>query len=215
MTAPCQLALPPSEAICAAATLSACCTSCWSGRKNDLGLHLAWTCCRLDWGDDVLTLAPMAERFDPTDGTLLFRGLSAKTGIFEGDMTKIVPHTTSGKATNTRQSHQRYVHVNNQTSVAAGRADYFGTAVNKAARFLSACRAGQVGQSSLTIICSSRVPAPKRTAKSARNLCEDMWQSVPLLLDSMLPVPTCCYCLPAGVGRCRHHGQGTRSLAGA
>ena len=52
----------------------------------------------------MLTLAPMAERFSPADGTLLFRGLSAKTGIFEGDMTKIVPHTISGKATNTRQS---------------------------------------------------------------------------------------------------------------
>ena len=52
----------------------------------------------------MLTLAPMAERYNPADGTLLFRGLSAKTGIFEGDMTKIVPHTTSGKAVNTGHS---------------------------------------------------------------------------------------------------------------
>ena len=50
---------------------------------------------------------------------------------------------------------------------------------------------------------------------SARNPSEDMWQSMFLLLDSMLPVATCCLCLPAGVGRCRHHGQGGGSLAGA
>ena len=41
---------------------------------------------------------PTAERFNPVDGSLLFRGLSAKTGIFEGEMSKIMPHTTSGKA---------------------------------------------------------------------------------------------------------------------
>ncbi len=54
--------------------------------------------CRLDWGEDVLTLLPTSERFNPVDGSLLFRGLSAKAGIFEGEMSKIIPHTTSGMA---------------------------------------------------------------------------------------------------------------------
>eukprot|EP00891_Asterochloris_glomerata_P007201 jgi/Astpho2/7201/Aster-01519 len=52
----------------------------------------------LDWGEDVLTLLPTSERFNPVDGSLLFRGLSAKAGIFEGEMSKITPHTTSGMA---------------------------------------------------------------------------------------------------------------------
>ena len=114
MTAPCQLALPASvkysEAICAAAALSVCCTGYLSSRRNNPGLHSQCTYCRLDWGDDVLTLPALAERFNPADGTLLFRGLSAKTGIFEGNMTKIVPHTTSGKATITGQS-SKAVHM--------------------------------------------------------------------------------------------------------
>ncbi|KAL3161919.1 hypothetical protein ABBQ38_009004 [Trebouxia sp. C0009 RCD-2024] len=54
------------------------------------------------------------------DGQLLFAGLRAKVSVFHGQMTRIVPHTTTG------------------------RADYFGLAVNRAARFLGAACGGQV-----------------------------------------------------------------------
>ena len=68
------------------------------GGRHHAGPHCNRLMCRLDWSEDVLTLPPTAERFNPVDGSLLFRGLSAKAGIFEGEMSKITPHTTSGKA---------------------------------------------------------------------------------------------------------------------
>lgn len=57
-------------------------------------------------------------------GNVIYRGLRAKVGIFRGAMNKIVPHST------------------------AGRADYFGPAVNRAARVLAAAQEGQVSSCS-------------------------------------------------------------------
>ena len=82
------------------------CSACLAGRlilpqaasdgRNHAGPQCSKLTCRLDWGEDVLTLMPTAERFNPVDGSLLFRGLSAKTGIFEGEMSKIMPHLRQG-----------------------------------------------------------------------------------------------------------------------
>ncbi|DBA81177.1 TPA: hypothetical protein ACH3X2_006995 [Trebouxia sp. C0005] len=75
---------------------------------------------RLPWGEGLLGLAPTQEERSPVTGQLLFRGLSARVGIFHGPIVKLCPHSTTG------------------------RADYFGTPVNRAARFWSGCTAGQI-----------------------------------------------------------------------
>ena len=79
---------------------------------------LAWTC-RCDWDEALEALPETCSQYGD-DGELLFKGLAAEVGIYEGQMAKVCPHTTTG------------------------RADYFGMAVNRAARFMSAARAGQV-----------------------------------------------------------------------
>ena len=79
---------------------------------------LAWAC-RCDWDEALEGLPETCSQYGD-DGELLFKGLSAEVGIYEGQMAKVCPHTTTG------------------------RADYFGMAVNRAARFMSAARAGQV-----------------------------------------------------------------------
>ena len=54
------------------------------------------------------------------NGELLTRGLPAKISVFQGDMAKVCPHTVTG------------------------RADYFGSTVNRSARLLAGAQAGQV-----------------------------------------------------------------------
>ena len=55
-------------------------------------------CCRLPWGEGLLGLAPTQEERSPLTGQLLFRGLSAKVGIFHGPIVKLCPHSTTGLA---------------------------------------------------------------------------------------------------------------------
>ncbi|KAK9834379.1 hypothetical protein WJX74_000198 [Apatococcus lobatus] len=74
---------------------------------------------RCDWDEALESLPETCSQFGD-DGELLFKGLSAEVGIYEGQMAKVCPHTTTG------------------------RTDYFGMAVNRAARFMSAACAGQV-----------------------------------------------------------------------
>ena len=51
---------------------------------------------RLPWGEGLLGLAPTQEDRSPVTGQLLFRGLSAKVGIFHGPIVKLCPHSTTG-----------------------------------------------------------------------------------------------------------------------
>jgi len=44
----------------------------------------------------LLGLAPTQEERSPVTGQLLFRGLSAKVGIFHGPIVKLCPHSTTG-----------------------------------------------------------------------------------------------------------------------
>ena len=131
-------------------------------------------------------------------GQLLFRGLSAKVGIFHGPIVKLCPHSTTGlpcppppatqfKEQMHRTSSAQHDILRNTSAhvlvemmpafscctakcmtgcqlrtgyyysivvlqydrsvlhVRTGRADYFGTPVNRAARLWSGCNAGQVG----------------------------------------------------------------------
>ncbi|KAK9818038.1 hypothetical protein WJX72_006076 [[Myrmecia] bisecta] len=76
--------------------------------------------CEVHWGDDVLSLPP-CKTIVGEQNQLLFRGPKAKMGVYEGTPTRVVPHTTTG------------------------RADYFGPLVNRAARFCNgAAHGGQV-----------------------------------------------------------------------
>lgn len=52
--------------------------------------------CRLPWGEGLLGLAPTQEERSPVTGQLLFRGLSARVGIFHGAIVKLCPHSTTG-----------------------------------------------------------------------------------------------------------------------
>ena len=52
--------------------------------------------CRLTWGEGLLGLVPTQEERSPVTGQLLFRGLSAKVGIFHGPIVKLCPHSTTG-----------------------------------------------------------------------------------------------------------------------
>jgi len=60
------------------------------------------------------------QRLGRPQGQMLFRGLRAKTGMYEAVPLSVVPHTTTG------------------------RADYFGTLVNRAARLMAGSLGGQV-----------------------------------------------------------------------
>ena len=71
------------------------------------------------WHPEVLELPPTAEVCGP-DNLLLFRGARVKLGIYRGQPESVVPHTSTG------------------------RADYFGTMVNRAARMMAASQGGQV-----------------------------------------------------------------------
>lgn len=71
-------------------------------------------------------------------GNVVFRGPRVKMGIYAGVPSRVVPHTTTG------------------------RADYFGPVVNRAARYChAAARGGQVGggvfSSLLTVWCVNEV----------------------------------------------------------
>ncbi|KAK9869016.1 hypothetical protein WJX84_000276 [Apatococcus fuscideae] len=83
-----------------------------------LTLQLALT--KVAWPEELLATEIGRLVKDPSTGSILFAGLRAKCSIFHGTMSKIVPHTTTG------------------------RADYFGLAVNRAARFMGAAVGGQV-----------------------------------------------------------------------
>ncbi|KAK9815654.1 hypothetical protein WJX72_007454 [[Myrmecia] bisecta] len=74
---------------------------------------------RVPWAEQLKNYAPTKHLFSPS-GDLLFSGLSAKVGIFHGSMAKVCPHATTG------------------------RADYFGLAVNRAARLMAATKVGQI-----------------------------------------------------------------------
>jgi len=58
--------------------------------------HHACGHCRLPWGEGLLGLAPTQEERSPVTGQLLFRGLSARVGIFHGPIVKLCPHSTTG-----------------------------------------------------------------------------------------------------------------------
>ncbi|KAK9842884.1 hypothetical protein WJX74_003872 [Apatococcus lobatus] len=73
----------------------------------------------VDWDEDMLANLSLKEVKDAHGRTVL-KGMSAAVGIFNGPITKICPHSTTG------------------------RADYFGTTVNRASRFLCAAQPGQV-----------------------------------------------------------------------
>ncbi|KAA6421082.1 MAG: serine threonine kinase [Trebouxia sp. A1-2] len=75
---------------------------------------------RVDWEQALDYHDITAEVRSTNSGQLLMKGLMAKIGIVPGMMAKICPHGTTG------------------------RADYFGSAVNRAARLLCAAQAGQV-----------------------------------------------------------------------
>ncbi|DBA84440.1 TPA: hypothetical protein ACH3X1_006072 [Trebouxia sp. C0004] len=75
---------------------------------------------RVDWEPGLDHHDITAEVRSTTSGQLLMKGLMAKVGIVPGKMAKICPHGTTG------------------------RADYFGSAVNRAARLLCAAQVGQV-----------------------------------------------------------------------
>ncbi|DBA88293.1 TPA: hypothetical protein ACH3X1_016534 [Trebouxia sp. C0004] len=105
---------------------------------------------RLPWGEGLLGLAPTQEERSPVTGQLLFRGLSAKVGIFHGPIVKLCPHSTTG------------------------RADYFGTPVNRAARFLSGCNAGQVSHPTMS---SSSQVAASRDVVAWIGFCLPLWVS--------------------------------------
>eukprot|EP00891_Asterochloris_glomerata_P005056 jgi/Astpho2/5056/fgenesh1_pg.00071_%23_35_t len=72
------------------------------------------------WGEDVTSKGPCKTQVGPT-GQLVFLGPRVKMGIYQGTPDRVTPHTT------------------------AGRADYFGTFVNRAARHCNgAAHGGQV-----------------------------------------------------------------------
>jgi len=58
--------------------------------------HHACGHCRLPWGEGLLGLAPTQEERSAVTGQLLFRGLSARVGIFHGPIVKLCPHSTTG-----------------------------------------------------------------------------------------------------------------------
>lgn len=66
----------------------------------------------------VLALPSAGEELSPATGELLFRGPRVRMGIYRGSPTRIVPHTSTG------------------------RADFFGPLVNRAARLCHAAAAG-------------------------------------------------------------------------
>ncbi|KAK9835452.1 hypothetical protein WJX74_000339 [Apatococcus lobatus] len=74
---------------------------------------------RVDWDDDMLANISMKEVKD-ADGQTVLKGMSAAVGICHGPVIKVCPHSTTG------------------------RADYFGTTLNRAARIFNAAQAGQV-----------------------------------------------------------------------
>ncbi|KAK9811314.1 hypothetical protein WJX72_001645 [[Myrmecia] bisecta] len=89
------------------------------GEALEWALTLQLALLRVSWPVELAGLACF-QRVAGQDGALLFSGPRCKVSIFQGPMSKIVPHTTTG------------------------RADYFGLAVNRAARFLCAAVGGQV-----------------------------------------------------------------------
>ena len=151
----------------------------WHGLTSDDSLLL-----RVAWPDELLATEIGRLIKDPVSGSILFAGLRAKCSIFQGPMSKIVPHTTTGESpiTDTAAStriccatgdclpsvleHAALLRANALMSMAArhipsptmpiasaraslewmcaGRADYFGLAVNRAARFMGAAAGGQV-----------------------------------------------------------------------
>ncbi|KAK9822556.1 hypothetical protein WJX74_004389 [Apatococcus lobatus] len=103
-------------------------------QEKDGGFMLAFADARtaLEWAASLqlaLIRQPWHERlqiFQTTQdilgigGELLSRGLPAKISIFSGEITKVCPHTVTG------------------------RADYFGSVVNRSARLLAGAQAGQI-----------------------------------------------------------------------
>jgi len=71
-----------------------------------------------DWGPEVLACPETQEVVE--QDCVIWRGLRAKCGMYEGTPTSIEPHKTTG------------------------RADYFGPLVNRAARFMGAAGGGQI-----------------------------------------------------------------------
>ena len=49
------------------------------------------------WSDDTLNLSP-CQPVHGDDGQVLFMGPRVKVGIYEGQPTRICPHTTTGRA---------------------------------------------------------------------------------------------------------------------
>ncbi|DBA91536.1 TPA: hypothetical protein ACH3X1_003159 [Trebouxia sp. C0004] len=89
----------------------------WAAVEWAITLQLAML--KVEWSP-LLELYELTAEFKDETGHTLMKGLSAKVGIFPGHMAKICPHTSTG------------------------RADYFGPAVNRAARLLCAAKGGQV-----------------------------------------------------------------------
>jgi hypothetical protein len=85
---------------------------------------IEWSCLlqlallRVHWALQVLQCPAAGQAVSPT-GVLLYRGVRSKVGLYQGPVTRIIPHRFTG------------------------RADYFGAPVNRAARFLSAALPGQ------------------------------------------------------------------------
>ena len=78
-----------------------------------------WGLSRQPWPEQLQRFQTTQDMFSD-DGELLSRGLPAKISVFSGDITKVCPHTVTG------------------------RADYFGSVVNRSARLLAGAQAGQV-----------------------------------------------------------------------
>ncbi|DBA93395.1 TPA: hypothetical protein ACH3X2_003664 [Trebouxia sp. C0005] len=89
----------------------------WAAVEWAITLQLAML--KVEWSP-LLELYELTAEVKDENGHTLMKGLSAKVGIFPGHMAKICPHTSTG------------------------RADYFGPAVNRAARLLCAAKGGQV-----------------------------------------------------------------------
>lgn len=92
---------------------------------EDIAMALEWSCVlqlallRVQWNKEILKI-PAGREIVGEDGVMLFRGLRARVGIYQGEVSRVIPHRSTG------------------------RADYFGPLVNRAARFMSAAGPGQI-----------------------------------------------------------------------
>lgn len=111
---------------------------------------------KVHWSTDILNSPSGTEVYGPT-GDLVFRGLRARVGIYQGEVTRIIPHR------------------------ATGRADYFGPPVNRAARLLSASAPGQI------LLERSLVDEVVEYWQQRQETWEDTWRNVRRCQDGDMP----------------------------